>query len=87
MEDISAHLRFANPAREPEEQIIQQERFQILWSQLQEMPSEHREMVVLRYILGWQVKRIATHLGMLENTVSVTLRRIIMRLRRDWPAG
>lgn len=42
-------------------------------------------MIVLRYVLGWPVKRIAEHLDMLENTVSVNLRRILQRMQRDWP--
>jgi DNA-directed RNA polymerase specialized sigma24 family protein len=53
---------------------------------LLELPAEHREMIVLRYILGWQIKEVATHLGLLENTVSVTLRRIFQRIRDRWPS-
>lgn len=76
-----------NRENEPEVRIIREEQFKVLWSQLQELSPEHREMVVLRYILGWQVKSIASHLDMEENTVSVNLRRILMRLRRDWPGS
>jgi DNA-directed RNA polymerase specialized sigma24 family protein len=43
-------------------------------------------LLILRYILGWQVKQIAAHLGMVENTASVYLHRAIEQIRRDWPA-
>ena len=46
---------------------------------------EKRELLVLRYMLGRQVKQIADHVHMQENTVSVTFRRIIEQLRRDFP--
>jgi DNA-directed RNA polymerase specialized sigma24 family protein len=36
-------------------------------------------------MLGWPVKRIGEHLGLLENTVSVTLRRTLQRMRERWP--
>lgn len=85
IEDVSAYLQLSNHQAGPEEQLLQREQFRLLWARLQEMPAEHREMLVLRYVLGWQVRRIAAHLDMLENTVSVNLRRIIARLRRDWP--
>lgn len=85
MEDISLHLELSDRQAGPEEEAIQREQFQRLWGRLHELPAEHREMLVLRYSLGWQVKRIASHMDMLENTVSVNLRRIIARLRRDWP--
>jgi DNA-directed RNA polymerase specialized sigma24 family protein len=42
-------------------------------------------MVVLRYVLDWRVKRVAQHMGLAENTVSVTLRRALARLRQAWP--
>jgi RNA polymerase sigma-70 factor (ECF subfamily) len=85
LEELSDYLQFAAPAPNPEEQSLKKEQFRILWEQIQALPPEQREMIVLRYILGWQVKRIAAHSGLLENTVSVTLRRILMRLRRNWP--
>jgi RNA polymerase sigma-70 factor (ECF subfamily) len=85
LEELNDYLRFPAPIPNPEEQTLRKEQFRVLWEQIQALPEEQREMVVLRYILGWQVKRIAAHLGLLENTVSVTLRRILMRLRRDWP--
>lgn len=85
LEELSDYLQLSAPIPNPEEQTIREEQFRVLWEQLQALPVEQREMIVLRYILGWPVKRIAAHLGLLENTISVTLRRVLMRLRRDWP--
>jgi len=44
-----------------------------------------REILVLRYLLGWHVKQVADYLKMNENTVSVTIRRALKSLQRDWP--
>ena len=67
------------------ERLLIQEQVRILQGLLQNLNAEQREMIVLRYILDWPVNRIAGHLGMLENTVSVNLRRILQRLRENWP--
>jgi RNA polymerase sigma factor (sigma-70 family) len=48
------------------------------------LSEEIREMLVLRYMLGWQIKQVAEHLEMSENNVSVTIRRTLQRLQRDW---
>lgn len=69
----------------PEEQVIVGEQHQTLLTLLQFLPVEPREMLVLRYILGWQVKTIAEHLEKSENTVSVSIRRALQRLQREWP--
>lgn len=69
----------------PEEQALARQQRQTLWKLLQSLPLEHREMIVLRYMLDWRVVEIAQHLKRSENNVSVTLRRILVRLHRDWP--
>jgi len=69
----------------PEEQAFTRQQQQTLWTLLQSLPIEHREMIVLRYMLDWRVMDIARQLKMTENNVSVTLRRILARLRREWP--
>ncbi|MCA9925831.1 MAG: sigma-70 family RNA polymerase sigma factor [Anaerolineales bacterium] len=69
----------------PEQQAIGHEQQQALWQLLAELPEQQREMLVLRYMVGWQVKKIATHLELPPNTVSVTIRRLLARLRRNWP--
>ena len=73
------------PEASPEEQVALHEQFNALWVLISTLQPQHREMIVLRYILGWPVKRIAAHLDMLENTTSVNLRRILQRMQRDWP--
>lgn len=71
----------------PEEQVSMQDQFKALWISVNTLPPQHREMIVLRYVLEWPVKRIAAHLDMLENTVSVNLRRILNRIQRNWPGN
>jgi RNA polymerase sigma-70 factor (ECF subfamily) len=73
------------PDASPEEQAALHEQFDALWISITTLQPHHREMIVLRYVLGWPVKHIAAHLDMLENTVSVNLRRILRRMQRDWP--
>ncbi|GAP13728.1 RNA polymerase sigma factor, sigma-70 family [Longilinea arvoryzae] len=60
--------------REMEEQVI---------GALQRIPEDQREMVVLRYVLGWRVNQIAAHLNLPENTVSVSIHRALHRLQDD----
>ena len=69
----------------PEIDVITREQITILWRLLGTLPDEMREMLVLRYILGWQVKQIANYLDQNENNVSVTIRRALRSLQRDWP--
>ncbi len=80
-------LEQAIPAGDPgpEEQAFLHEQRDILRALLLSLPVEQRELIVLRYILEWPVKRIASHLGILENTASVNLRRALQRLRERWP--
>ncbi len=81
MEDLD----FRDDNTGPEEKLIDKERLQILLTAMRYVPVQQRELLVLRYVLGWQVKQIAAHLGMLENTVSVYLRRALQNLREQWP--
>lgn len=48
---------------------------------LQHLPENRREMVILRYVLGWRVNQIAEYLAVPENTVSVWLRRSLKQLQ------
>jgi RNA polymerase sigma-70 factor (ECF subfamily) len=68
-----------------EGQAIRREQLRVLLNQLSTLSTERRELLVLRYILGWQVKQIAAHLGMVENTVSVYLHRTLAQIRESWP--
>lgn len=85
LEGSVALVATPDPAASPEEQAIALEQVQLLWQALHALPPEQRELIVLRYMLGWPVKRIAAQLNIPENTVSVTLRRILIRLRQNWP--
>lgn len=69
----------------PEVDVITRDQIATLWRMLDTLPEDVREMLVLRYMLGWQVKQIASYLGMNENNVSVTIRRALKNLQRDWP--
>lgn len=69
----------------PEDRAQTNEMARILWGLLGQLPERSREIVVLRYILGWPVKDIAEHLKMRYNTVSVTIYRTLNDLREAWP--
>ncbi|HMB23377.1 MAG TPA: RNA polymerase sigma factor [Anaerolineales bacterium] len=74
----------ADPSLAPEADVITREQITILWHMLGTLPEDVREMLVLRYILGWQVKQIAAYLGVNENNISVTIRRALKSLQRNW---
>jgi len=74
----------ADPTLAPELDIITRDQFATLWKLLDTLADDIREMLVLRYILGWQIKQVAHYLGRNENHVSVTIRRALKRLQRDW---
>jgi len=78
LQDVEA---FAAPSEDaPESQVMAKEQYQVLWGMLETLSDQQQEMLILRYIVGWQVKQIAHHLQIPENTVSVTLRRILTKL-------
>jgi RNA polymerase sigma-70 factor (ECF subfamily) len=68
----------------PESETLTREQTAILWKLLESLPDETKEILVLRYMLEWQVNKIAAHLDMKENTVSVSIRRALSRLKNDW---
>jgi RNA polymerase sigma-70 factor (ECF subfamily) len=69
----------------PEINLITREQIETLWHLLGTLSEDVREMIVLRYMLGWQVKQIAHYLQVDENNVSVKIRRALKSLQRDWP--
>ena len=83
-QDIDQHI-IPSPQASPEERILLRERTNQLWGALSKLPPQQREILVLRYLLDWQVKAIARYLDMKENTVSVNIRRALQRIRQEWP--
>jgi RNA polymerase sigma-70 factor (ECF subfamily) len=71
-------------AATPEQNALDSEQQQRLLALLAELTDEQREMLVLRYWLGWRVSAVAAQLGMTENNVSVTIHRTLARLRQSW---
>jgi RNA polymerase sigma-70 factor, ECF subfamily len=75
-------IQLVYPGLAPEDQYSFQEQFRFVWESLADLSFEQREMVILRYMLNWQVKEIAALLETSENNVSVNLRRLLARLRK-----
>ncbi len=69
----------------PEQAALAKEQRQTLWRLLLDLPEEPREILILRYLLGWRVSQIADYLGKPENTISVTVRRTLARMQQAWP--
>jgi len=82
--DIEQHI-IPSDDPNPEDAIQTREQVKVLWSLMQALPDQQREILVLRYILGWRVQDIGKHLDVKENTVSVYIRRAIKYLRQEWP--
>ena len=68
----------------PEQTAIHQEQQKLLFRLVADLPDEQREILILRYLLGWRVSDIARHTGASENKVSVSLHRILSKLREKW---
>lgn len=83
-EDINIDL-LIDPQLVPEDDVVTREQVKVLWHMLGTLPEDGREILILRYMLGWQVKQVATHLDLTENNVSVTIRRALKSLRSGWP--
>lgn len=68
----------------PEQTALNAEQKRLLSTLLADLPDEPREILILRYMLGWRVSDIAAHLGATENNVSVIIHRTLSRLRQRW---
>ena len=64
-----------------EKTILLDEQNEQLLKILHTLTLQEREMIILRYVLGWQVRQIANHLGIRENTASVRIKRILQKLQ------
>lgn len=60
-----------------EEVLIGKENIQNVLNAIYQLPFRQREILTLRYMLGWRVQVIAAHLKLSENAVSVGLRRAL----------
>jgi RNA polymerase sigma-70 factor (ECF subfamily) len=68
----------------PEQAAVIDEQMSFLFHLVADLSEEPREIIVLRYLLGWRVNEIASHIGTTENSVSVTIHRTLVRLREKW---
>lgn len=76
-----------DPARGPAEQALMTDDVARLVRLLQRLPPDDRDVLLLRYVLGWPVQRVASYLNCSPNAASVRVRRALERLRRDWFAS
>lgn len=83
-QDIEQHAIQADDL-DPEQQFQIREQVQILWSSMSALSDLQREILVLRYMLGWRVNDIGQYLEIKENTVSVYIRRALKQIRQSWP--
>ncbi len=86
LDDNNISAMFPSTQLPTEEQVAIHEQFKRLWQVLQHLPDDKREVLVLRYMLGWKVNQIAHYLHKEENTVSVYIRRCLDQVRQDWSA-
>jgi RNA polymerase sigma-70 factor, ECF subfamily len=68
----------------PELLAMTSEQKNVLRRLLASLSDENREIIVLRYMLGWQVNDIAQHMDMTENNTSVSIHRTLSKLREKW---
>ncbi len=76
-----------DPLDSVEDLLVDSEQFQQVLEAIQTLPFTQANILTLRYGLGWQVKTIAAHLGLAENTVSVALRRALAKLQKKLAAA
>jgi len=71
------------PGYSPEEKLQLRQQVEQVISLSGQLSLQNREMLVLRYVLGWRVKDIGEHLDLPENTVSVALSRSIKKIQQS----
>ncbi len=67
--------------QQPERMASQQERLQLAWSHLAQLPAEQREVVVLHLIAGLKFRQIAVNLDISINTAQSRYRYGLKKLR------
>ena len=71
----------ASDAPDPEDELSLRELANLINDFLSDLPVEKRVMLIRRYWYSDDIKSIAKRLGMSENNVSVSIRRLRMKLR------
>jgi RNA polymerase sigma-70 factor (ECF subfamily) len=84
LDDININAMFSSTQITPEEYTSRKEQFKHLWHILQNLSDDKREVMVLRYMLGWKVNQISKYLDKEENTISVYIRRCLEEIRHNW---
>ncbi len=87
LDDVNVEWMVFSSTAPPEEQALSREQLSHLWHVLQSLPDDKREVLVLRYMLGWKVREIAQYINKQENTVSVSIRRCLAQIRDEWSLG
>lgn len=82
VDEFPEEVPFTAPT--PENLVQKGESYQQLWALMNKLPTRQREILVLRYFLDWRVNQIGEYLHIPENTVSVTIRRSLQQLQREW---
>ncbi len=86
LDDANVETMLPSIQQSPEEEAAARDQLKHLWKILHELPDDKRELLVLRYMLGWKVKEIAEFIRKEENTVSVSIKRSLEQVRNAWPA-
>ena len=68
-------------APSPEPGLVAQSRLHWIEGQLMELPRELRKIILLRYRLGWSLRRIAETVGLKTGAVDGRIRRTIEKLQ------
>lgn len=76
-----------SPDSLPEQNALISEQRKRLITLLADLRDEPREILTMRYMLGWKVGEIASHLDLTEDNVSVTIHRTLASLREMWAEG
>ncbi|MBR3057553.1 MAG: sigma-70 family RNA polymerase sigma factor [Clostridiales bacterium] len=74
-------VEITSDSPDPEDELSRRELAKAINDFLSDLPAEKRVMLVLRYWYADSIKTIASRLGMSENNVSVSIRRLRMKLR------
>lgn len=81
---VDPDLMAGSDCHSPENAFEHKADRQVLREQLKNLPFEAREVLILRYTLGWPVKQIGAYLEKTENNISVIIHRSLATLQRGW---